>query len=70
MNIALLVLRLVSGLLFMGHGLQKLVPANLSPPLLAASGPGASLPALNREGCGQVRRWHSLQAPGSLWEAS
>jgi putative oxidoreductase len=38
-NITLLVLRLVLGLLFMGHGLQKLVPARFSPPLLAASGP-------------------------------
>ena len=39
MNTALLVLRLVPGLLFIGHGLQKLVPARFSPPLLHASGP-------------------------------
>src|SRR5438105_5005293 len=39
MSIALLVLRLVPGLLFIGHGLQKLVPAKLSPPLLDAHGP-------------------------------
>src|SRR6266550_7140659 len=39
MNTALLVLRLMPGLLFIGHGLQKLVPARLSPPLLKASGP-------------------------------
>ena len=42
MNIAPLVLRLVSGLLLMGHGLQKLVPARLSPSLLAANGPRAT----------------------------
>jgi putative oxidoreductase len=41
MNTALLVLRLVPGLLFMGHGLQKLVPAKYSPPLLHSTGPGA-----------------------------
>ena len=38
MNSALLVLRLVPGLLFIGHGLQKLVPAKYSPPLLHATG--------------------------------
>ena len=42
MNIALLVLRLVPGLLFMGHGLQKIVPAKLSPPMLDAAGPHAT----------------------------
>jgi putative oxidoreductase len=39
MNTALLVLRLVPGLLLIGHGLQKLVPAKYSPPLLHAMGP-------------------------------
>jgi len=39
MNVALLVLRLVPRLLFIGHGLQKLVPPELSPRLLAANGP-------------------------------
>ena len=39
MNIALLVLRLVPGLLFMGHGLQKLVPPKAAPKFLAANGP-------------------------------
>ncbi|HEY6835681.1 MAG TPA: DoxX family protein [Gaiellaceae bacterium] len=38
MNIALLVLRLVPGLLFMGHGLQKLVPADRAPKALSAHG--------------------------------
>src|ERR1700745_3646074 len=38
MNIALLVLRLVPGLLLIGHGLQKLVPPRFSPPLLHANG--------------------------------
>jgi putative oxidoreductase len=41
-NTALLVLRLVPGLLLIGHGLQKLVPARYSPPLLHASGPRAT----------------------------
>ena len=38
MNTALLVLRVVPGLLLIGHGLQKLVPARYSPPLLHANG--------------------------------
>jgi putative oxidoreductase len=38
MNTALLVLRVVPGLLLIGHGLQKLVPPRLSPPLLHAMG--------------------------------
>jgi putative oxidoreductase len=41
-NTALLVLRLVPGLLLIGHGLQKLVPAEYSPPLLHAIGPRAA----------------------------
>jgi putative oxidoreductase len=41
-NTALLVLRLVPGLLLIGHGLQKLVPARYSPPLLHAIGPRAA----------------------------
>ena len=38
MNTALLVLHVVPGLLLIGHGLQKLVPARFSPPLLHANG--------------------------------
>jgi putative oxidoreductase len=38
MNTALLVLRVVPGVLLIGHGLQKLVPARYSPPLLHAAG--------------------------------
>ena len=38
MNTALLVLRIIPGLLLMGHGLQKLVPPGYSPPLLHAVG--------------------------------
>ncbi len=38
MSTALLVLRLVTGVLFIGHGLQKLVPPKYSPPLLHAFG--------------------------------
>jgi putative oxidoreductase len=38
MNTALLVLRIVPGVLLIGHGLQKLVPATYSPPLLHAMG--------------------------------
>ena len=42
MNTALLVLRVVPGLLLIGHGLQKLVPPRYSPPLLSAMGPRAT----------------------------
>ncbi len=38
MNTTLLVLRVVPGLLLIGHGLQKLVPQRYSPPLLHANG--------------------------------
>jgi uncharacterized membrane protein YphA (DoxX/SURF4 family) len=38
MSTALLVLRVVPGLLLIGHGLQKLVPPKYSPPLLRAMG--------------------------------
>lgn len=38
MNTALLVLRVVPGILMIGHGLQKLVPPKYSPPLLHANG--------------------------------
>jgi putative oxidoreductase len=38
MDTALLVLRVVPGLLLIGHGLQKLVPPKYSPPLLHAMG--------------------------------
>lgn len=39
MNTALLVLRITPGALVIGHGLQKLVPAKYSPPLLHTVGP-------------------------------
>jgi putative oxidoreductase len=38
MNTALLVLRVVPGILLIGHGMQKLVPPKYSPPLLHARG--------------------------------
>jgi uncharacterized membrane protein YphA (DoxX/SURF4 family) len=38
MSTALLVLRVVPGILLIGHGLQKLVPPRYSPPLLHAMG--------------------------------
>ena len=38
MNTALLALRIIPGLLLMGHGLQKLVPPGYSPRLLHAAG--------------------------------
>jgi putative oxidoreductase len=49
-NVVLLVLRLVPGLLFMGHGLQKLVPTRLSPPLLSAYGPRATAAGFEQMG--------------------
>jgi putative oxidoreductase len=47
MNTALLVLRLVPGLLFIGHGTQKLLPARYSPALLRASGHRATADAFD-----------------------
>jgi putative oxidoreductase len=41
-NTALLILRLVPGLLFIGHGLQKLVPPRYAPRALQAIGPRAA----------------------------
>jgi putative oxidoreductase len=38
MNTALLVLRVIPGVLLIGHGLQKLLPGRFSPPLLHANG--------------------------------
>lgn len=52
MNVALLVLRLVPGILFIGHGLQKLVPARLSPRFLSAYGPGATAAGFEQMGLG------------------
>jgi putative oxidoreductase len=50
MNAALLVLRLVPGLLFVGHGLMKLVPPELSPRLLSANGPKQTAAAFSQMG--------------------
>jgi hypothetical protein len=38
MNTALVVLRIIPGLLLLGHVLQKLVPPSYSPPQLRAAG--------------------------------
>jgi uncharacterized membrane protein YphA (DoxX/SURF4 family) len=40
MNTALVVLRIIPGLLLLGHGLQKLVLPSYSPRLLNAAGHG------------------------------
>jgi putative oxidoreductase len=50
MNTALLVLRLVPGMLLIGHGLQKVVPAKYSPPLLHAVGHEAAASGFERLG--------------------
>ena len=50
MNTTLLVLRLVPGLLLIGHGLQKLVPPSLSLPLLHQSGHRATGEAFEQMG--------------------
>ena len=50
MNSALLVLRLIPGLLLMGHGLQKLIPAKYSPPLLHAAGHRVTAASFERLG--------------------
>ena len=50
MNSTLLVLRLVPGLLLIGHGLQKLVPPRFSPPLLHANGLRATGAAFEQMG--------------------
>jgi putative oxidoreductase len=74
MNTALLVLRLIPGLLLIGHGLQKLVPAKYSPPLLHAMGLRATvagfeqigirpgLPAALLAGTGEILGGFSLGA--------
>jgi putative oxidoreductase len=50
MNTALLVLRVVPGLLLIGHGLQKLVPPKFSPPLLRAMGLRATVSGFEQLG--------------------
>ncbi len=50
MNTALLVLRVVPGVLLIGHGLQKLVAPRFSPPLLHANGPRATGAAFEQIG--------------------
>lgn len=74
MNTALLVLRVVPGLLLIGHGLQKLVPPRYSPPLLHAMGHQATatgfhqlgirpgLPAALLAGTGEILGGFSLGA--------
>ena len=74
MNTALLVLRVVPGLLLIGHGLQKLVPPRYSPPLLHAMGHRATasgfeqlgirpgLPAAVLAGCAEILGGFSLGA--------
>ena len=74
MNTALLVLRVVPGILLIGHGLQKLVPQRYSPPLLHAMGHRAtasgfeqlgirpSLPAAVLAGSAEILGGFSLAA--------
>ena len=50
MDVALLILRLVPGLLLAGHGLQKLVPPDRSPRWLAGGGPAKTAAGLRRGG--------------------
>jgi putative oxidoreductase len=50
MNAALLLLRIVPGVLLVSHGLQKLMPRRLSPPLLHTMGPRATATGFERLG--------------------